>query len=357
MSNNRKKVLIVDDNVASLMMARNILMSKYDAFTVPSAKDMYQFLEKKIPDLILLDVLMPGISGYKALKHLKSDSRLRNIPVIFLTSQVDAESEIEGLSLGAADYVTKPFAPHLLLKRIEMHLLMEEQRVALEHINSNLQQLVDEATDTVIDLQKAIIITLSDLVEYRDRAEGEHAERNAYIMKLLIEEAKRCNVYIDEIHTWEMSQLLQSSQIHDVGKIFIRDNILLKPDKLTYDEFEEVKKHTLMGEDIIEKISKKTKEENEFLNHAKLVVGAHHERWDGSGYPRGLMGRAIPLEGRIMALVDVYDALVSKRPYKEPYSHEEAITIIMEGFGTQFDPAFTEAFMAASERFTAIPER
>jgi putative two-component system response regulator len=342
----RKKIVLVDDNPVNLMIARNTLMTKYDVFTVPSAEKLFHFLEHTLPDLIVLDVLMPGISGYKAIETLKQNKETSNIPIIFLTSQSDSGSELEGLTLGAVDYIVKPFSPQLLIKRIELHLLVESQKEELKNLNENLMNLVDQKTKEVFDLQNAIVQTMSNLVECRDDVTGEHIEHTEKFLRILVDTMLKHNVYGDILHTWDINLFILSAQLHDVGKIAIRDKILLKPGKLTCDEYNEMKKHTTFGESIIEKIQQNTKE-SVFLGHAKIMAGAHHERWDGSGYPRGIAGTNIPLQGRLMAIVDVYDALTSERPYKKAFSHKEAIGIINEGKGSHFDPLITDVFLTA----------
>jgi putative two-component system response regulator len=345
----RKKILLVDDNPVNLKMARNTLMSLYDVFTVPSAEKLFVFLERTLPDMILLDVLMPDVDGYEAMRRLMRDDRTKHIPVIFLTSKTDMGSEMEGLSLGAVDYITKPFIPQLLLKRVETHMLMEAQKEELKYMNSNLERIVDAKTSAVVELQNAILSTISELVECRDDVTGGHIERTARTMRMLVVEMTEQNIYMDEISSWDIELFLQSSQLHDVGKISIHDDILLKPDKLTAEEFETMKKHAIFGEEIIDRIQRIT-HENAFLAHAKIMAGTHHEKWDGSGYPRGMIGKNIPLQGRIMAIADVYDALVSKRPYKEPFSHDTAMRIMRESRGSHFDPVILDAFLAAFER-------
>ena len=348
MSGDRKKILIVDDNPVNLKVARNILMEQYDAFTVPSAEKMYQFLEKTLPDLILLDVLMPDVDGYEAICHLKNNLGMK-MPVIFLTSKSDAESELKGLSLGAADYITKPFAPHLLLKRIEMHLLVESQKAELLYVNNNFERLLDQKVRTVLDLQNSILSTLGDIIEFRDNVGIEHNVQTELMMRLLLDEMQRRGVYREEIDAWDAGLILQSSQLHDVGKLSVRDSILLKPGKLTMEEFEEMKKHTTFGEIIIDKIQTGG-HDSAFLRHAKIMAGTHHEKWDGSGYPSKLAGADIPLQGRLMAVTDVYDALMSKRPYKEPYSHDRAVEIIASEFGRHFDPYLLDVFWYVSRQ-------
>ena len=350
MLQDRKKVILVDDNPINLKLARNTLMGKYDVFTVPSAEKLFQLLEKTLPDIVLLDVMMPGISGYDAIKVLKENPRTADIPVIFLTSKNDTNSELEGFTRGAVDYVSKPFSPQLLLKRVDVHVLVESQKKELQHINENLQQIVDEKTEAVLELQNAVLKTMSNLVEYRDDVTGGHVERAEHFLKLFVQAMIDKRVYHDVLETWDIKLFLQSAQLHDVGKIAIRDNILMKPGPLTADEFTEMKKHTTFGEKVIEKIQQSARE-SVFLSHAKIMAGTHHEKWDGSGYPRGIAGSNIPLQGRLMALVDVYDALVSERPYKKAFPPEKAIQIVKEGSGTQFDPNLVEVFISASQGF------
>ena len=346
----RKKIILVDDNPINLKIARNALMGKYDVFTVPSAAKLFELLEKTMVDIILLDVMMPEMSGYDAIKVLKNNPRTADIPVIFLTSKTDKNSELEGFIQGAVDFVSKPFSPQLLLKRVDVHVLVESQKKNLEHLNQNLRHLVEEKTKEIQELQDAIIKTMSNLVEYRDDVTGGHIERSEQFLKLLTEEMINQNVYFDEVKDWDMKQFFQSSQLHDVGKIAIRDNILMKPARLTAEEFNEMKKHTFFGERVIERIQERTRE-SAFLTHAKIMAGTHHEKWDGTGYPRGLAGHKIPLQGRLLAIVDVYDALISERSYKKPFPQDEALGIIKEGSGVHFDPALVEVFIAATRHF------
>jgi putative two-component system response regulator len=245
--------------------------------------------------------------------------------------------------------------PPLLLKRIEVHLLVETQKKTLEaqqkelkNFNDNLQKLVDEKTNTVLELQDAILKTVADLVESRDDITGGHIERTRRGVGLLIEGLRSHPVFGNEVSEWDIKLLLQSSQLHDVGKIAISDRILQKPGRLDSDEFEEMKKHASFGAQIIEKIESSTSA-SDFLKYAKIFAETHHEKWDGSGYPRGLKGEEIPIQGRIMALADVYDALVSERPYKKAFSHAEAVKIILEGKGSQFDPELTDIFIEVIE--------
>jgi putative two-component system response regulator len=297
---------------------------------------MFKLAEKIMPDLILLDIDMPEMDGFEAMQILKSDGRLNVVPVIFLTAKNDAETEIRGFEMGAIDFINKPFSAPVLLKRLETHL--------------ETDRLIKESQRAVRDIHNATISVIADIVENRDKVTGGHIERTQAYLKILVNELIRAGVYADEVSKWDRRLLLPSAQLHDVGKITISDLILNKPEKLTDEEFEKIKIHCIEGELVIDRIIKKTKDDG-FLNYAKRFAGYHHEKWDGTGYPRGLSGEAIPLEGRIMAIADVYDALVSERPYKKPFTHEQAVEIIKKGSGTHFAPKVVEAFLNVADDF------
>ncbi|MDR2528716.1 MAG: response regulator [Synergistaceae bacterium] len=366
MNKERAVIMIVDDNIVNLKVAKGALVESCDVFTVPSAVKMFELLERSRPGLILLDIAMPEMDGYEALKRLKANHETRDIPVIFLTSMNSTESEIEGLSLGAVDYISKPFMPRLLQKRVELHLTVEvqkrqlknqaeklnEQSLALQDFNDGLQRMVEEKTRKVTELQTAILKTVANLVENRDGVTGGHIERTQRWLKLLIQGLKEMGIYKEQLRKWNIDLMLQSSQLHDVGKIAIVDSILNKPGRLTSEEFEEMKRHTTLGVRIIEKIEEEVSD-SEFLRYAKVFAGTHQEKWDGSGYPAGLAGEDIPLPGRLMAIADVYDALISSRPYKKAFSHEEAVKIILEGRGTHFDPLLTDVFARVAGQFAS----
>ena len=353
MGNTRSKIILVEDNLASMIMGRNLLKKNYEVYPAPSAEKLFGILENILPDLILLDINMPGMNGYEAIKLLKADPRFVDIPVIFLTVKTDETSELEGFNLGAVDYVSKPFSGPLLLKRIATHLLIEQQRRDLKDYADNLEKKVHEKTMEVLNLQNVVLATVSDLVEFRDNNTGGHIIRTQLYMKALFVELIRQGVYKEEISTWNMDFFLHSVQLHDVGKIAITDLILNKPGKLTPEEFEIMKTHVTVGVKAIEKIIQNA-EEHGFLRHALLIVGTHHEKWDGTGYPFGLKGLGIPLDGRLMAIADVYDALISERPYKKAFSHEEACKIIEESFGTHFDPALVKVFVSIKDEFARV---
>ena len=353
MKSNRNTVVFVDDDLTILDIAKKILMTNYQTFTLPSGRKLFELLKELTPDLILLDVNMPEMNGYEIIERLKNNEATEEIPVIFVTANIDPESEIKGLNLGAMDYITKPFSQELLLKRVEVHLFYEAQRKELQKYSINLEEMVSQKTKTVFDLQSAILTTVADLIESRDDVTGGHIERTQCYLKLLVDCLQKHGVYTKELSTWSIDLFVTSSQLHDVGKVSIKDSILMKPGKLTDEEFEEMKKHTVYGIEIIKKIERYTPE-NTFLKHAEIMAGSHHEKWNGTGYPFGLKGEEIPLQGRLMAIVDVYDALTNDRPYKKAFTHEEAVEIIKDGLGTHFDPELGEIFLRYENDFKLI---
>ena len=356
----RSTIILVDDNTTNLSVGKNMLNTFYQVVPVLSAAAMFDALTKVIPDLILLDIEMPEMDGYEAIKKLKAEEKYRDIPVIFLTAKTDSDSELEGLDLGAVDYITKPFFAPMLLKRIEKELKIVKRekdflkiQAELKNNLENMDALVHEKAETVIRLQNAVFDTVVDMVEFRDKYTGGHIVRTQQYVCAMIEEIKKEEIYAEEVSTWEISSILASAKLHDVGKIAVPDFILGKNAKLTDEEFENMKSHVAASIDAIERIIKKTGEDD-FFDHAMRMAGTHHEKWDGSGYPIGLKGHNIPLEGRIMAIADVYDALISKRQYKDAMPHEQACKIIEDGAGTQFDPILIDVFRNIRDEFHQI---
>ena len=350
MNSDRKTIFLVDDDITNLSLGNNALNEIYDVFTLNSCTRLFKALEKRIPELILLDIEMPEMNGYETIKLIKSDEKTKSIPVIFLTAHGDGENELEGLSLGAVDYITKPFSPPLLRKRIEIHLLLESQKKELIEFNNNLQQMVEARTKTVIELKDAYLETMAELIECRDYITGGHIERTQNYLSILLDALLKNDEYKEETLSWDRDLIVHSAQLHDIGKISVKDNILQKPSSLTDSEFEEIILHVTVGERVIEKIKRNTTE-REFLEQARILVATHHEKWDGSGYPRGLKGLEIPLQGRLMAIADVYDALVSNRPYRKALQHTEAVDIIAKNSGKHFDPNLIDLFMSVSDKF------
>jgi len=351
----KKTIFLVDDDMTNLTIGKKTLSALYNVYTLNSAEVLFEMLEDIQPDLILLDVNMPEMDGYEAIKIIKADEKTAQIPVIFLTALNNEEMELKGFELGAIDYITKPFSPQLLMKRIEVQLMLEQQRQELLQFNNNLTKLVNDKTETVIELKNAMLSTMAELLESRDEITGGHIVRVQNYIKALIDAMNRHDVYKDELSEMDESLILQSCQLHDVGKISVKDSILNKPGRLTPDEFEEIKKHAVFGEKVIGRIIEKTMD-SEFLEYARIFAISHHERWDGSGYPLGLSGEDIPLLGRLMAVADVYDALVDARPYKKAYSHEKAVEIMMEGRGSHFDPVLIDLFEEIHLEFKDISE-
>jgi len=331
-----KTIFVVDDSDTNLSMAEEAMDRQYRVMTMPSAAKMFSLLGKITPDLILLDIEMPEMNGFEALGRLKSESKWANIPVVFLTGRTDAEVEVHGFEMGAVDFITKPFSAPVLLNRIKTHL--------------DIDELIRERTAQLNRLQNSIVSVLANIVESRDKGTGGHIERTSAYIKILINAMKERKVYSEIISSWDIEKMISSARMHDLGKISITDLIVNKPGKLTDDEYDVMKTHAEEGERIIDKIIAQTGE-GDFLRNARLFAGSHHERWDGKGYPNGLKGEEIPLQGRIMAIVDVYDALVSERPYKSAFTDEEAVSIIMENAGTHYDPKIAEVFFDVKDLF------
>lgn len=350
-----KRLFLVDDNAVNLSVGKSVLQNKYTVVTMSSGEELLLMLDNTSADLILLDIEMPGMNGYEVIEKLKENPSTTDIPVIFLTGKNNPADELKGLSLGAVDYISKPFSPPLLLKRIDLHLLLEEQKKELLNFNENLKEMVLERTKTIDEMQKAILLWAAELIEFRDDATGKHVERVQMYLKALLSEMTKSERYALKIAEWDVDidLLLQSSALHDIGKIKIKDDILLKPARLTASEYERMKEHTVYGKILIGNLKNRLPDQK-FLDYAQIMAFMHHERWDGSGYPRGLKGEEIPLQARLMALADVYDALISKRAYKEPYSHELALSIIERGKGTQFDPELVHLFMSVSDTLKEI---
>ncbi|MCL2721627.1 MAG: response regulator [Treponema sp.] len=341
-----KTIFVVDDTHLNLITAKNALSEQYNVHTLLSALEMFDLLNDIKPDLILLDILMPKINGFETLKQLKADKRYAEISVIFLTSKKDADTEALGFKMGVVDFISKPFSKLVLLNRIKLHLEMEET------IRDRTAQL-ELRTQKLLRLQNSMTSVLANMVEQRDNLTGRHIERTTKYLKILLNSMLDNKVYIDEIHGWNIEMVSSSARLHDIGKIVISDIILNKTGKMTADEFEVIKTHTTEGEKIIDSIIADSGD-GYFLQNAKLFAGSHHEKWDGSGYPRGLKGTEISLQGRIMAIADVYDALVSERPYKIAFLHEDAVEIIKEGSEKHFDPELVKIFLLCEKEFINV---
>jgi len=338
----QKMIFLVDDNSVNLAVAEEVLSKQYRVIALSSAKKMFDALKKFTPDLILLDIEMPEMSGFEAMKILKEEEAYAKIPVIFLTGRSDVGSEAVGIELGAVDFITKPFAEVILLKRVKTHI--------------NINELISERTKKLVKLQHGLVYVMADLVENRDGNTGGHIDRTSLYMEILINAMRKRGVYANEMKDWNVKNIVSSSRLHDLGKITIPDNILNKPGRLTPEEFDIMKEHAVKGAQIIDNTITKTGDD-EFLQHAKIIAQFHHEKWNGAGYSEGLSNEDIPLLGRIMAIVDVYDALVSERPYKKAFTHEQAMEIIEKDSGSHFDPHIAEVFLAISDEIAQTHDK
>jgi putative two-component system response regulator len=350
-------ILIVDDTPSNIAILNSFLGDRYRmkaAITGRRALDLA--MSDDAPDLILLDIIMPDMDGYEVCRILKRTPATADIPVIFLTAKSEIQDEQKGLELGAVDYITKPLSPPIVLARIKTHLYLKSVRDFLQDKNDFLAAEVTRRTREIYMIQDVTMAAMGSLAETRDNETGNHIRRTQYYVRELSEKAKTLPQFTDFLAADTIELLYKSAPLHDIGKIGIPDNILLKPGRLTFEEFEIMKKHTVIGRSAILVAEKRLDSPDSFLRIAREMAWTHHEKWDGTGYPRGLSGEDIPVSGRIMGLTDVYDALISKRVYKAAFSHDEAVATIMEGSGSHFDPALAGVFRNLSGRFKEIAE-
>ncbi len=346
-------VLLVDDSPLIHKIVKRVLDHEYQTIAYESGEEALENLDRIKPDLVLLDVDMPGMDGFEIIKLMKRNKMMAEIPIIFLTAKNDVNFEFEAFELGAVDYINKPFANPLLQKRVEIHLAHAIQKKTLSNYNEDLKHKVEEKTKIIKELQYAIIYTLADLVEMRDNSTGGHVLRTQAYIEALLDYLQKKNVYQDCLKGIDKKMFMEASQLHDVGKVAIPDAILQKPARLLPDEFEIIKTHTTIGYKAILRAMELTSDKA-FLNFAAEAALNHHERWDGTGYPAGLVGEDIPITGRLMAIADVYDALVSERHYKASMTHEEAMEVLKDGRGSHFDPVLIDAVLAIKDQFREI---
>lgn len=353
--NDKPTIFVVDDTPDNLSLMSSLLKPLYRVKVANSGERALAYLENNdVPDLILLDIMMPGLSGYDVLSQLKSMTKTRDIPVVFLTAMSSMEDEKKGLEMGAVDYITKPISPPIVLARIKTQLQNKAAADFLRDQNQYLENEVAKRTREVSAIQYVTILALTSLAETRDSDTGNHIRRTQHYVKALATKLKSHPSFGYFLSETTIETLFKSAPLHDIGKVGIPDAILLKPSKLTLEEFELMKTHATLGKDAIEEAEKQLGMEVPFLNIAKEIAYTHHEKWDGSGYPLGLKGSEIPISGRLMAVADVYDALISRRVYKEPMSHESALSIMLEGKGKHFDPDVIDAFLELQETFKEI---
>ena len=348
-------VLIVDDTPENIALISSFLIGIYRIKVATNGKKALQIAASADqPDLILLDIMMPEMDGYETCIKLKSDPRTRDIPIIFLTAKAQVKDEQKGLELGAVDYITKPISPPIVLARIKTHLQLKRARDFLKDKNAFLEQEVARRIKEILNIQDVAMMAIVSLAETRDRKTGNHIRRTQHYMKLLAMKLKEHPRFKHYLNDETISLLYKSSPLHDIGKVGIPDCILLKPGKFTPEEFEIMKTHTVLGRDAIVSAEELLEMPVHFLESIREIAYTHQEKWDGTGYPEGISGDDIPISGRLMAVADVYDALISRRVYKLPLSHEKAVAIIKEGAGTHFDPDVVDTFLEVADEFHNI---
>src|SRR5262245_12031855 len=329
-------ILVVDDTPSNITVLMEILKADYRVLAATGGEQALKIARSDpAPDLILLDVMMPGMSGHEVCERLKADSVTRKIPVIFVTAMNQVEDEAKGFALGAVDYITKPVSPPIVKARVKTHLALYDQ-------NRELERMVRERTAELHHTRLEIIKRLGRAGEFRDNETGMHVIRVAHFCRLLGDAARRNEEDVD--------LLVNAAPMHDIGKIGIRDDILLKPGKLDDDEIKIMRQHVPFGGEII------GEHLDRLLKMARIIILTHHEKWDGTGYHRGLKGEEIPLVGRITAIADVFDALTSVRPYKKAWPVEDAVTWIQREAGRSFDPDLVEKFVALLPQILATRE-
>jgi putative two-component system response regulator len=349
----KKILLVIDDTADNLLLMNEILHTTYKVKgAISGEKGLLIAMANTPPDLILLDVMMPKMDGYEVCEKLKENPITRNIPIIFVTAKSDSADEEKGFAMGAVDYILKPVSPPIVRARVAAHLLLKNTTDFLRDKNQFLHQEVERRTQQIIRqseelhaIQHVTILAMTSLAETRDNETGGHIHRTQHYVKALAQKIQRHPRFAHQLDDFSIDLLFKSAPLHDIGKVGIPDRILLKPGPLTAEEFVIMKRHTTIGKDAIEKAEAQSKTQISFLTFAKEIAYSHHERWDGTGYPQGLAGDDIPLSARLMAIADVYDALINKRVYKSAFTHEKAVEIITAGRASQFDPDILDAFI------------
>ena len=344
----KKIILVVDDDRANLMIAQKVLSDEYRVAAVNSGEMCFKYLEKNEPELILLDILMPVMDGFEVMEKLQAHEEWKKIPVIFLTADRSAATEEKCFKLGAVDYIGKPFVPAIMLQRVRRTMELEDYR-------KNLELMVERQLQRITQLQQDIIITMANMIESRDGTTGEHVKRTSIFTDLLVKQMLKKGIYTEQITPQFIDYIAKASPMHDIGKITVSDIILQKPGALTQEEFDKIKSHTVEGGKMIRRNMTRIVEP-EFVEIAANLAEYHHEKWNGRGYPEGLSGTDIPLSARILAVSDVFDALISKRQYKAGMTVEEAFEIMQRDRGESFEPAILDAFFELKDELKQILE-
>ena len=348
-------ILVVDDTASNLELMIGLLQDDYRVKVADSGERALGLAQlAPPPDLILLDIMMPVMDGYEVCRRLKANPQTADIPVIFFTAMSETEDETLGLELGAVDYITKPISPPIVRARIRTHLQLKATADFLRDKSSFLEAEVRRRIHDIEALQDVTVLAMASLGETRDNETGNHLRRTQHYVRRLAEQLSTHPRFAAFLTPENIRLLFKSAPLHDIGKVGIPDHILLKPGKLTPDEFEVMKTHTTLGYEAIMKAEAALGHPFTFLRFGKEIALSHQEKWDGSGYPMGLVGEAMPASARLMALADVYDALISRRVYKPAMSHAEARVIILAGRGSHFDPDVVDAFLSVEDDFIEI---
>lgn len=350
----RETVLVVDDTPTNLSLLSGLLREHYRVKVANSGAKAFELAEAQPPDLVLLDVMMPGMDGYEVCRRFKASPHLARAPVIFLTAKVDPADEERGFGVGAVDFIHKPISPPVVLARVRTHLENQKWRNFLENKNAWLEREVESRIDQINRLQDASLQTMIELAEFRDECTGNHVRRTQEYVRVLAEHLAQKEHHRECLRPETIRHIVKSAPLHDIGKICIPDHILLKKGPLDATEFAIMRTHAERGFDILAQIRRHLGENSDYLLYAQQIARHHHEKWDGSGYPDGLAGEAIPLAARLMALADVYDALRTRRPYKQPMDHHQALSHILPGRGRHFDPELVDALIASADVFQEI---
>ena len=351
-------VLVVDDAPENLMVLAQALADEYRVKAARNGIGALQIAASDpAPDLILLDIVMPGMDGFEVCRQLKGNAATAGIPVIFLTARTEIADEQRGFELGAVDYISKPISPPVVRARVKTHLQLKSSADFLKNQNQFLEQEVMRRTHEVRAIQDVAVLAVASLAETRDNETGNHIRRTQFYVRSLALHLQSHPRFRSDLDDGAIDLLFKSAPLHDIGKVGIPDRILLKPGRLTPDEFEIMKTHTTLGLDSIVQAEHRLGSAVDFLRYAKEIALSHQEKWDGSGYPEGRRRDDIPLSARLMAVADVYDALISRRVYKPAFSQEKSIGILREGRGSHFDPDILDAFLAHTDEFQAIAER
>jgi len=354
-SGDKRTILVVDDTPDNLSLMSSLLRTEYRVKLAPSGERALKIVcADNKPDLILLDIMMPGMDGYEVLRQLRSKPETAHIPVIFLTAMSAIEDEQIGLDMGAVDYITKPISPATVMARVRNHIELKLARDFLQNQSRYLEQEVQKRTREIVAIQDITVRAMALLAETRDNETGNHLRRTQHYVKALALQLQNHPRFAEELTDAAIESLYKSAPLHDIGKVGIPDSILLKPGKLDHAEYQIMKTHTTLGHAALVQAEEEEGHKMPFLRHAKEITLYHQEKWDGTGYPLGLKGEAIPISARLMALADVYDALISRRVYKRAFSHTEASAIIHKGRGLHFDPDVVDAFGAIDAQFQSI---